>query len=58
MENKRAFQESLCGKYEMLRGGDVESVETEWEMFRDIVKQCTNVVCGLRRVGGQRRKGT
>ena len=28
----------------------------EWEKFRDIVMECTNDVCGMRRVGGQRRK--
>ena len=28
-------------------------MEKEWEMFRD-----TNDVCGMRRVGGQRRKGS
>ena len=26
--------------------------------FRDILKGCTNDVCGMRRVGGQRRKGS
>ena len=26
----RAYQESLCGKYEVWRGGEVESVEKEW----------------------------
>ena len=30
----------------MLRDGDVESVDTEWEMFRDIENECTNDVCG------------
>ena len=35
---EKAYQESLCGKYEMWRGGEVE---------------CTNDVCGMRRVGGQ-----
>ena len=48
-------QESLHGKYEMLRGGYVEGLETVWEKFRDFVKECTNNVCGMRRVGGQRR---
>ena len=40
----------------MWRGGEVESVEKEWKMFR--VMECTNDVCGMRRVGGQRRKGS
>ena len=26
--------------------------------FRDIVMECTNDECGMRRVGGQRRKGS
>ena len=39
----------------MWRGGEVESVE-EHEKFRDIVMERTNDVCGMRRVGGQRRK--
>ena len=29
--------------------------ETEWEMFRDIVMECTNDVSGVRLVGRQRR---
>ena len=28
------------------------------EKFRDIVMECTNEVCGMRRVGEQRRKGS
>ena len=31
-----AYQESLRGKYKVSRGVDGESVETEWEIFRDI----------------------
>ena len=33
-------------------------MEKEWEKFRDIVMECTNDVCGMRCVGGQRRKGS
>ena len=33
-------------------------MEKEWEKFRDIVMECTNDVCGMRRVVGQRRKGS
>ena len=33
-------------------------MEKEWEKFRDIVMECTNDVCGMRRVGGQKRKGS
>ena len=45
-----AYQESFRGKYE------VESVGKEWEKFRDIVMECTNDVCGMRRVGGLIRR--
>ena len=34
--------------------GDGKSVVTEWEMFRDIVKECTNDECSVSRVGGHR----
>ena len=48
----------MGGKYEVWRGGYVESVEKEWEKFRDIVMECTTDVRGMRRVIGQRRKGS
>ena len=48
----------MHGKYELWRGEELESVEKQWEKFRDIVTECTNDVCVLRRVGGQRRKGS
>ena len=33
-------------------------MEKEWEKFIAIVMECTNDVCGMRRVGGKRRKGS
>ena len=33
-------------------------MKKEYEKFRDIVMECTHDVCGMRRVGGQRRKGS
>ena len=53
-----AYKESLHVKYEVCRGGEVESVEKEWEKFRDMVMECTNDVYGMRRVGRQRSKGS
>ena len=52
-----AYQESLRGKYEVWRGGEVESVEREWEKFRDIVMECINDVYGMRCVGGEEKEG-
>ena len=43
-------------EYEVLRAGDGKYGETKWEMFRDIVKECINDICGVKRVYGQRRK--
>ena len=48
---ERAYQESLRGKYEVWRGGEVESVEKEWEKFRDMVMECTNDVCMAEKKG-------
>ena len=42
---ERAYRESLRGKYEVWRGGEVESVEKEWKKFRDIVMECTMMYC-------------
>ena len=53
-----SYLESLRGKYEVWRGGKVEGVEKEWEKFRYIVMKCTNDVCSMKRLGGQRRKGS
>ena len=33
-------------------------MEKEWEKFRDIVMECTNNICGVRHVCGQRRMGS
>ena len=33
---ERADEEILHGKYEVLRGGDVENVDADWEIFRDV----------------------
>ena len=46
-----AYQESLRGKYELLRDGDIQRVGKERVKFRDIVKECINGICGMRHVG-------
>ena len=43
---ERAYQ-SLPGKYEVWRSGEVESVEKEWEKFSDTVMECTHDACGM-----------
>ena len=55
---ERAHQESLRGKYEVWRRcEEVESVEKEWEKFRDTVKECTNDVFGMKRVADREDRG-
>ena len=39
-----AYQEGLRVKYEVCRGGEVKSVEKEWEIFRDMVMECDMVI--------------
>ena len=51
---ERAYHESLHGKYEVLKGRDVESVEQAWKKFIAIVKECNKDVCGMRVVEGAR----
>ena len=53
---ERPHRESLRGQYEVWRGGEVKSVEKEWKKFRDIVMEFNNELCGMRRVGGQRKE--
>ena len=40
---------------ENMKCGEVgrSRLEKEWEKFRDMVMECNNDVCGMRRVGGQ-----
>ena len=52
---ERAYQESLHEKYEVWRGREYGAGVGK---SRDIVMECTNDACGMRRVGGQRRKGS
>ena len=48
--NERAYQESLRGKYEVWSGGEIESVEKDWEEFRDgngVLQRCIwHETCG------------
>ena len=50
---KKGHTDIAC--VENMKCGEVESLEKEWEKFRDIVIECTNNVCGMRCVGWQRR---
>ena len=51
------FQHALREEYDSVRGQGLGSVEEEWETFKDALLRCAKNVCGVRRVGGCRRKG-
>ena len=51
------FQQALSEEYDSVRGKDLKSIEEEWETFIDALLRCARNVCGVRRVGGCRRKG-
>lgn len=55
---EREYQERLRVEYERVCEKAAESVEVEWEWFRDSVNRCASEVCGMRRVGGTMRKGS
>ena len=37
--------------------GRCGGVEEEWELFKEAVLGCARDVCGLRKVGGTRKRG-
>ena len=40
-----------------MRVKDLKRVEEDWETFGDVLLRCSKKVCGVRHVGGCRRKG-
>ena len=53
-EYREKIAEEWEGVKERRRGG----VEEEWELFREVVLRCAAEVCGMRKVGGARKKGS
>ena len=45
-------------KWENVRENEVGEVEDEWLNLKGEVKNIANHVCGVKRVGGRRRKGS
>jgi len=50
------YQVKVANKYECL--GEIESVEEEWSKFKNGVVESAREICGVRKVGGKRRKGS
>ena len=58
VEKEREYKEKVRLEYEVVKGGEERSVEQEWVFFRDSVLKIAKEVCGSRRVGGNRRRGS
>ena len=51
------FKEKIRSKWEVRKNLEWEGVEEEWKAFKDSVKVIAKEVCGMRKVGGRKRKG-
>ena len=51
------FRQAVNEEFDSVRGQGLGDVEEEWRSFRDALLRCAKNVCGVRRVGGCRRKG-
>ena len=54
----REYERALNVKWENVRKNEAGEVEDEWLNLKGEVKNIANHVCGVRRVGGRRRKGS
>ena len=52
------FREKIAEEWEGVKGRRRGGVEEEWELFREAVLRCATEVCGTRKVGGTRKKGS
>ena len=51
------FWQAMNEEFDSVRGQGLGDGEEEWRSFRDALLRCAKNVCGVRRVGGCRRKG-
>ena len=54
----REYQEKLAVEWSEVKEQAIDGVEEEWRKFKEGVLGCAQEVCGVRRVGGARRKGS
>ena len=57
-EKEREYQERLRVAWDARKERPVEGVEEEWKCFKEEVLGCAKEVCGMRRMGGNVRKGS
>ena len=57
-KKEKEYKKQLREKWEGVKDRVELSVEEELEWFKEAVTRCAKVVCGTRRAGGNRRKGS
>ena len=55
---ERDYQESIGRVWDKVKEREEEGVEEEWSCFKEEVLKCAKGVCGMRKMGGKRRKGS
>ena len=58
VEKAAEYREKIAKEWEEVRERRRGGVEEEWELFRETVMRCAAEVCGMRKVGGTRKKGS
>ena len=57
-EKLAEYREKLAAEWEGVKGREWGGVEAEWELFKGGIVRCAKETCGMRKVGGRRRKGS
>ena len=58
IEKLAEYREKLAEEWERVKGRERGGVETEWSLFKEGVIRCAKEVCGMRKIGGRRRRGS
>ena len=57
-EKLAEFKEKIAAEWEEVRRREKGGVEEEWELFKERILRCARDVCGMKKVGGERRRGS
>ena len=52
------YQVRLGGEWRAQKERELGSVEMEWKNFKTSVLRCASGVCGVKKLGGERRRGS
>ena len=58
VEKAEEFREKIKVEWEGVKVRRNGGVEEEWGLFKEAVLRCAKEVCGVRKVGGTRRRGS